>query len=66
VTAPQMPPRRPREPRPEAVAAIARRNTIRNLEREAARIRERVGPGERLDRVLDQLAPLYRQQKETQ
>jgi len=65
MTSPQMRPARPREPRPQHVAAIARRNTIRNLEREAARIRERVGPGERLDRVLDQLAPLYRQQKET-
>ena len=66
MTSPQMRPARPREPRPEQVAAITRRNTIRNLEREAARIRERVGPGERLDRVLDQLAPLYREAKEGQ
>ena len=63
MTSPQMRPARPKEPRPELVAAIARRQQIRNLEREAARIRERVGPGDRLDAVLDQLAPLY-QRKE--
>ena len=63
MTSPQMRPARPKEPRPEQVAAIARRNTIRNLEREAQRIRERVGPGERLDAVLEQLHVLYQQRE---
>lgn len=63
MTSPQMRPARPREPRPEAVAAIARRNTIRNLEREAQRIRDRVGPGERLDRILEDLHVLYQQRE---
>ena len=50
----------------EQAAAIARRNTIRNLEREANRIRERVGPGERLDQVLERLKPLYDAREDTQ
>lgn len=53
-------------PHPEHVAAITRRNTIRNLEREAARISERVGPGDRLDAVLERLHELYQQRKADQ
>ena len=66
MAAPNLPPSRPREPRPELVAAVARRNQererknmIRELETEARKVRERVGPGERLDQVLEQLHVLY-------
>lgn len=57
MTAPQQRPARPREPRPELVAAVARRNAIRNIDREIGRIR--TGPRTventaRIDRLLEQ------------
>lgn len=57
MSAPGMRPARPREPRPELVAAIVRRNAIRNIDRQIALIRR--GPrtpenGNRIDRLLDQ------------
>lgn len=57
MTAPQQRPARPREPRPELVAVIARRNALRNIDRQITTIRRGPRTAEntgRVDALLEQ------------
>lgn len=63
MTAPQKRPARPREARPELVAAVARRNALRNIDRELERLaREPRTPAQaaRVDALLEQRHTLTR------
>lgn len=55
MTAPSMRPARPREPNPAMVAANARRNHLRNIDRQLATISQNHGPHDpRIDNLLEQ------------